>query len=108
MPLKTRQVNIRTKLELKFANIGVYWDDATVDMVAEFLHEYQDLFSINFSDLKGIICDLGVMKIMMKPDAKLVIFHRSLNFLGLSHPKNLRVLLHHFVSLFSFLIHMHL
>jgi len=41
-----------------------------VDKVAEFLREYQDLFPTKFSDLKGIIGDLGVMKINLKPDMK--------------------------------------
>jgi hypothetical protein len=41
-----------------------------VDKVAELLREYQDLFPTKFTDLKGIIGDLGVMKITLKPDAK--------------------------------------
>eukprot|EP00253_Pinus_taeda_P033826 PITA_33826 len=41
-----------------------------VDKVTELLHEYQDLFPTKFIDLEGIIGDLGVMKIMLKPDAK--------------------------------------
>jgi len=57
-------------LELKFVNIGDYWDDATFDKVVDFLCEYQDLFPTKFSCLKGIIGDLGVMKIMLKPDVK--------------------------------------
>ena len=51
-------------------NIGDYWDDATFDKVVDFLCEYQDLFPTKFSCLKGIIGDLGVMKIMLKPDVK--------------------------------------
>eukprot|EP00253_Pinus_taeda_P003425 PITA_03425 len=50
--------------------MGDYWDDATVDKVAELLQEYQDLFPTKFLDLKGNIGDLGVMKITLKPDAK--------------------------------------
>lgn len=69
-PLKTTQVNIRTKAKLKFVKIGDFWDDATVDKVAKFLHNYQDLFPTKFSDLKGIIGDLGVMKITLKLDGK--------------------------------------
>jgi len=69
-PLRTRQVNINTEVELKFAKIGDYWDDATVDKVAELIHEYHDLFPTKFSDLKGIIGDLGIMKITLKPDMK--------------------------------------
>lgn len=44
MPLKIRHVNIGTEAEPKLTNIRDYWDDATVDKVIEFLHEYQDLF----------------------------------------------------------------
>ena len=43
-----------------------------VDKVNELLHEYQDLFPTKFTDLKGIIKDLGVMKITLKPDVKSV------------------------------------
>lgn len=41
-----------------------------MEKVIELLREYQDLFCTNFSDLKGIVGDLGVMKITLKPDAK--------------------------------------
>lgn len=71
-PLKTSQENIRSNVEPKFANIGDYWDDDTVDKVAELLHEYQDLFPTKFLDLKVIVGDLGTMKITLKPDAKSV------------------------------------
>jgi len=47
-------------VELEFAKIGDYWDDATVDKVIEFLCEYQNLFPTNVLDIKGIIGDLGV------------------------------------------------
>eukprot|EP00253_Pinus_taeda_P035509 PITA_35509 len=69
-PLKTRQVNIGTEAEPKFAKIGDYWDDATIDKVIELLCEYQDLFPTKFLDLKGIIGDLGFKKITLKLDAK--------------------------------------
>jgi len=49
-----------------------YCDDAIVDKVAELLHEDQDLFSTKITDLKGIVGDLGMMKITLKPDVKLV------------------------------------
>ena len=50
--------------------IGDYWDDATVDKVVELLCEYQDIFPTKFSNLKGIIGDLGMMKITLKLDMK--------------------------------------
>ena len=41
-----------------------------VSKVIELLHEYQDLFSMKFSEMKGILGDIGVIKIPLKPDAK--------------------------------------
>lgn len=37
--LKTKQLNIGTEAELKYAMFGDYWDDAMVDKVVELLHE---------------------------------------------------------------------
>jgi len=58
------------EVEPKFANIGDHWDETTVDKVAQLRREYYDLFPTKFTDLKGIIGDLGVMKITLKPDVK--------------------------------------
>lgn len=41
-----------------------------VDKVVELFREYWDLFPTKFTDLKGIIRDLGVMKITLKPNMK--------------------------------------
>ena len=41
-----------------------------VSKITELLHEFQDLFPTNFSEMKGIVGDLGEIKIPMKPDAK--------------------------------------
>ena len=56
-PVKTQQVNIGSEVEPKFKNIGEYWDNFTVRKVTELLHEYQDMFPTNFSDIKGIVGD---------------------------------------------------
>lgn len=69
-PLKKKQVKIGTEVEPKFTNIRDYWDDAILDKVVELLCEYQDLFPTKFSNLKGIVDDLGIMKITLKLDAK--------------------------------------
>ena len=50
--------------------LGDYWDDATVDKVVELLREYQDFFPTKITDLKGIVGNLGMMKITLKPDAR--------------------------------------
>ena len=65
-----KQLNIGKEAKPKFTKIGDYWDDATVYKVAELLHKYQDLFPTKFTELKGKIRDLGIMKIMLKPDMK--------------------------------------
>jgi len=72
VPLKTKQVNIGTKEELKYSMLGYYWDDATVEKVIELLCEYRDLFPTKITELKRILGELGVMKITLKPDAKRV------------------------------------
>ena len=69
-PLKTKQVNIGMEAEPNYSILSDYWDDAMVDKVTELLHEYQDLFLTKITDLKGIVGDLGMMKITLKPDAK--------------------------------------
>ena len=68
--LKIKKVNIGSLENPKFANIGDYWDEQTVTKITNLLHEYHDLFSTNFSKMKGIVGDLGEMKISLKPNAK--------------------------------------
>ena len=69
-PVKTKQVNIGMKAKPKYATLGDYCDDATVDKVIELLREYQDLFTTKIMDLKGIVGNLGMMKITLKHDMK--------------------------------------
>ena len=69
-PLKTRQVNIGSEEIPKYATIGDYWDEEMVSKVTELIQEYQDLFSTKFSEMKGILGDIGVIKIPLKPDVK--------------------------------------
>lgn len=52
--------------------LGDYWDDAMVDKVTELLREYYDLIPTKITDLKGIIGNLGMMRINLKPDVKSV------------------------------------
>jgi hypothetical protein len=54
------------------ANVGDYWDDATIGKIKELVHEYQDLFPTKFIDMKGIKGPVGEMKIPLKVDARLV------------------------------------
>jgi hypothetical protein len=68
--IKIKKVNIGTEKTLKLANVGYYWDASTIDKITELLHEYYDLFPINFTDMKGIKGPMGEMRIPLKPDAR--------------------------------------
>ena len=59
--------NIGTQKTPKFANVGDYWDAATIDKIKELLHEYHDLFPTNFIDMKRIKGPMGEMRIPLKP-----------------------------------------
>ena len=45
-----------------------------MENITYLLHEFQDLFPMKFSEMKGILGDLGEMKILLKPDAKPVLW----------------------------------
>ena len=65
-PIKIKQINIGTETEPKFASIGDYWNDETVGQITDLLHDYPDLFPTKFTEMKGIVRDLGVMRILLK------------------------------------------
>ena len=69
-PLKIKKVNIGSEDNPKFSNIGDYWDEEIVAKITDLLHEFQDLFLTNLREMKGIVGDLGEMKIPLKPDAR--------------------------------------
>lgn len=54
------------------ATIGDYWDEEKVNQVVDLLKEYQDIFLMSFSKMKGILGELGEMHIKLKLYAKLV------------------------------------
>jgi len=64
------KVNIGSEDQPKFANIGDYWDEETVNKIKKILKEYQEVFPTKFYEMKGIIGDLRVMQIPLKADAK--------------------------------------
>ena len=71
-PLKVKKVNIGSSENPKFTNIGDYWDDEIVSKITDPMHEFQDLFPTKFLEMKGIVGDLGEMKI---PLVKTLIHH---------------------------------
>ena len=68
--MKIKKVHIRSTKNPKFTNIGDYLDDEVVAKITYLLHEYQNLFPTNFSKIRGIVGDLGEMKIPLRLDAK--------------------------------------
>jgi hypothetical protein len=69
-PIKIKKVNIGTEKTPNLANVGDYWDAATIDKITELLHEYRDLFPTKFTNMKGIKGPMGEMRISLKPDAR--------------------------------------
>ena len=62
-PLNIRKVNIGMEENPKFSSVGDYWDEEIMENITNLFHEFQDLFPTKFSELKGILGDLGEMKI---------------------------------------------
>jgi hypothetical protein len=71
-PVKIKTFNIGTEETPKLANVRDYWDVATIDKITDLLHEYQELFSTKFTDMKGIKGPMGEMRIPLKPNEKLI------------------------------------
>ena len=69
-PLRIRKVNIGSEDNPKFDNVEDYWGEDKKAKITDLLHEFQDLFPTQFSEMKGILGILGEMKILLKPDAK--------------------------------------
>ena len=68
--MKIGKFNIGSDENPKFSNVGDYWDTKTMAKITDLLHEFQDIFLMRFLEMKGILGDLGEMKILLKLDAK--------------------------------------
>jgi len=47
--IKVNKVNIGIVKHPKMASIGDYWDEKTMEIIIELLHEYNDLFPTTFT-----------------------------------------------------------
>jgi hypothetical protein len=70
VPIKVKKLNIRIVEHPKMASIGDYWDEPTVESITELLREYNNLFPTTFIEMKGILGELGEMKIPLRPEAR--------------------------------------
>ena len=50
-PLKIKKVNIGSRGNPKFANIGDYWDEENLGKITYLLHEFQNLFPNIFLEI---------------------------------------------------------
>ena len=73
--VKTKKINIGIEADPKLTSIGDYWDDETVGHITDLLQEHQYLFPTKFIEMKGILGDLGVMRIPLKERANPVRQH---------------------------------
>jgi hypothetical protein len=70
--IKVKKVNIGTTKQPKMASIGDYWDEQIMENIIELLCEYNDLFPTTFTEMKGIVGELGEMKIPLRPEERLI------------------------------------
>jgi hypothetical protein len=68
--IKVKKVKNGTVENPKMANIGDYWDEQTVEIITELLHEYIDLFPTTFTEMTVIAGELGEMKIPLRVEAR--------------------------------------
>jgi hypothetical protein len=69
-PIKVNKINTGTTKKPKMASIEDYWDEQKVESITKLLHEYSDLFPTTFIDMKGIVGELGKMKIPLRPKVR--------------------------------------
>jgi hypothetical protein len=65
-PIKVKKVNIGTNDNPKMESIGHYWDEKTIERIAELLCKYSDLFPSTFTMMKGIAGEISEMNINLK------------------------------------------
>ena len=65
--VKTREFNISNDDQPKMAKIGDHWSEEQTTEIMNLLKEFQDVFARDYKDLKGLVHEMGEMKIDIKP-----------------------------------------
>ena len=47
------------------ANIGDYWSEEQTTEIVHLLKEFQDVFATDYKDLKGLVHEMGEMKLIL-------------------------------------------
>ena len=61
--IKVKEYNISTKGQTKMAKIGDYWSEKQTTEIVNLLKEYKDVFSKDYKYLKGLVEEMGEIKI---------------------------------------------
>ena len=65
--VKIKEVNISNDDRPKIAKIEDYWTEAQTTEIVNPLKEFEDVFARDYKDLKGLVHEMGEMKIDIKP-----------------------------------------
>jgi hypothetical protein len=68
--IKTKEFDISIDGRPKMARVGDYWSDKKTMEIVDLLKEYQDVFTHDYKYLKGLVQEMGEMKIELLPGAK--------------------------------------
>ena len=68
--VKTREFDISNDDRPKMAKIGDYWSEEQTTEIVNLLKEFQDVFSWDCTYLKGLVHEMGEMKIDTKLDVR--------------------------------------
>ena len=66
--VKTKEVDISNDDRPKLAKNGDYWNEHQTIEIINLPREFQDVFARDYKDLKGLVQEMGEMKIDTKPD----------------------------------------
>ena len=67
--IKIKEINIAKEGAPKMAKIGDYWSEQQTTKIVNLLKEYQYVCARDYKDLKGLVEEMGEMKINLLPEA---------------------------------------
>ena len=68
--VKTKEFDISNDERPKMARISDCWSEEQMFEIVNLLKEFQDVFASDYKDLKGIVHEMGEMKIDINLDAR--------------------------------------
>ena len=68
--VKTKEFDISNDERPKMVRIGDYWSEEKTIEIVNLLKEFQDVFARDYKYLKGLVHEMGEMKININPDAQ--------------------------------------